>query len=246
MEWWKFAYLPWKTITFLQSWIVVCGLLTENGWFRFLRWNGNSWTLTEFFVNFIFLLEVDEWDCFRKMGLWHIQQIEQRICWVSALVVTLFLETCDLLDPCIYRCWVSVFEVFGEHVQKQPSHIRKSETKYWAMHFKCRYRNCSLGCITHEEKSECMHGLLQWTFSKLLSLSLFTHKWNMHQEQVAWLSITQYVTHTSCADCGLHAVVVLWIYRAIQNEWFLRVLLYVVWCYRLYFFSILTRINHLK
>jgi hypothetical protein len=55
-----------------------------------------------------------------------------------------------------------VFE--GERAQKQPAHIRRIETKYWAMHFKRHCRNSSPGCIKHEEKSECMHRWTRRTF----------------------------------------------------------------------------------
>jgi hypothetical protein len=62
---------------------------------------------------------------------------------------------------------MGVFE--GEHVQKQPTHIRRIERKYWAVHFKCHCRNSSLGCIRHEEKSECsgyfQHLILRFLFS---------------------------------------------------------------------------------
>jgi hypothetical protein len=39
--------------------------------------------------------------------------------------------------------------------KKQPAHVRRIETKYWGVHFKRHCRNCSPGCIQHEEKSEC-------------------------------------------------------------------------------------------
>jgi hypothetical protein len=50
--------------------------------------------------------------------------------------------------------------------------VPRTETKYWAVHFKRHCRNSLPSCIRHEEKSECMHRWTRWTFPTL-NMTLF-------------------------------------------------------------------------
>jgi hypothetical protein len=124
MECWKFAYLSWKTVTLLKGRSMACCLLTEDNWSHFLQWNGNRWTVTRnwLWISFTFWKLTKKTAGFSKMGLRRIQQIQQCRCWASSLVVALFLETCDALDPRIYRHRIFIFCFFflRECVQNNP------------------------------------------------------------------------------------------------------------------------------
>jgi hypothetical protein len=84
-----------------------------------------------------------------------------------------------------------VFE--GERVQKQPAHIRRIETKYWAVHFKRHCRNSSASCIKQEEMSECMHRWTRWIFQTFSITLPFVFKF-----QCSYL-----LTNRTCVGNGL-------------------------------------------
>jgi hypothetical protein len=78
-------------------------------------------------------------------------------------------------------------------VPKQPAHMRRIETKYWAVHFKRQCRNSSSSCIKHEERARHFqilkyHCFFVFWFRCNLFLTNVTCVWNGLRE----FSITLY------------------------------------------------------
>jgi hypothetical protein len=73
------------------------------------------------------------------------------------------------------------------------SHVpNKSTVSHLVNHFH-HCRNSSPGCITHDEKSECMHRWMQWTFPAL-NITLFF---------VFWFNVIYFLTNRTCVRNGL-------------------------------------------
>jgi hypothetical protein len=123
----------------LKSRSMVCCLSKEDNWSHFLQWNDNSWTLpgTDYEFNFPFeswrtrLLVSARWDYgsyskFNNVGV-------QRVLWWSHYFSKLVAPS---ITGSIATGFLSLGVFEGERVQKQPAHIWRIETKYWAVHFK--------------------------------------------------------------------------------------------------------------
>jgi hypothetical protein len=130
-------------------------------------------------MNFISLLEFDEQD------YWYQQDGAMAHTTISAMQMLSEFFGGHIISWNLWPPWsldLSPLNLYlwgffeGECVQKQPTHIRRTETKYLAVHFKCRCRNFSLGCIKHKEKSESMHHWIQWIFPTL-NITLFFVFW---------------------------------------------------------------------
>jgi hypothetical protein len=85
----------------------------------------------ELIMNFIFLLEVDEQDCWlqRAGATAHTANSTMQMLseFFGGYIISRILWP---LDPRIYCHHISMGVFEGEHVQKQPTHIRRIERKY--------------------------------------------------------------------------------------------------------------------
>jgi hypothetical protein len=74
----------------------------------------------------------------------------------SVSLLTVQVQSMFIVKHYLASCSYFIFQnEFWDTSSDSP--VPRIKTKYWAEYFKCHCRNSSLGCIKHEEKSECMH-----------------------------------------------------------------------------------------
>jgi hypothetical protein len=193
MECWKSAYVPWKIVTVLKGWSMVCCLSMRIIVPIFFSEMIRTGCYQELIMNFIPFLEAYEQDCwFQEEGLWCIHRIQQCRCWVGSLMVIWFLENCgppqslDLL-PLDFYCQSFFKENFYKNYLYTLGEL-KQNTEPCILNITAEILH-----VIRKERYECTCHQMQWTLPAFnVTLFLFSG-----------FSVIYFLTTRTCVKNGL-------------------------------------------